>query len=214
VNADLIFLQEVQGEHKSKSEIHPGWPDCSHFEHLADTVWPHFAYGKNAIYEGGHHGNAILSKFPIEEWKNFNISTNKYEQRGVLHARLKIPGIKKQVDCMSLHLDLLKSGRKRQIESILKIIKENITSDGPLILGGDFNDWSQAISKEMEKNLSVKEAYKAIYGKYPRTYPSNFPILKLDRIYFRGGDVINAIVLKEWKQASDHLALFAEFKFK
>ncbi len=37
----------------------------SQFAFLADEIWPHFAYGKNAIYSAGHHGNAILSKHPI-----------------------------------------------------------------------------------------------------------------------------------------------------
>ncbi len=57
VNADLVFLQEVVGKHRSRSNF-----QASQFEFLADSVWPHFAYGKNSIFQDGHHGNAILSK--------------------------------------------------------------------------------------------------------------------------------------------------------
>ena len=72
--ADVVFLQEVAGD--ARHDI-----DVSQFEYLADSVWHHYAYGKNAVYDNRHHGNAILSKAPIVEWKNINISTNRFEHR-------------------------------------------------------------------------------------------------------------------------------------
>ena len=66
IDADLVFLQEVVGERLSslddnnkQGETTNSYPQ---FEYLADEVWPHHAYGRNAIYQKGHHGNAILSK--------------------------------------------------------------------------------------------------------------------------------------------------------
>ncbi|MGZ3709925.1 MAG: endonuclease/exonuclease/phosphatase family protein, partial [Bdellovibrionota bacterium] len=55
--ADLVFLQEVLGEHEIHSRTVQGWPAGPQFEFLADELWPHFAYGKNAAYSAGHHGN-------------------------------------------------------------------------------------------------------------------------------------------------------------
>ncbi len=50
VSADIVCLQEVMGAH----EVHPlhveNWPDTSHYEFLADTMWSDFAYGRNAVY--------------------------------------------------------------------------------------------------------------------------------------------------------------------
>ena len=214
VNADLVFLQEVQGENHTKSALHHEWPQCSHFEYLADKIWPHYAYGKNAVYPDGHHGNAILSKFPIESWQNFDISTNKLERRGALLARLTIPGMSKPVDCVSLHLNLTKSGRTAQMQRLTAILNEHAPKTEILIIGGDFNDWSLKICREMELKLKIKEAYKSLHGSLPRTFPSDFPILKLDRIYFRGVEVKDARIIKEKKNSSDHLALFAEFNVK
>lgn len=68
---DLVLLQEVVGKHEKHT------PTTSQFEFLADGVWPHFAYGKNAVYDEGHHGNAILSLYPIVEWKNLDFQTKK-----------------------------------------------------------------------------------------------------------------------------------------
>ena len=62
---DVVLLQEIQGRHYRHETGISTWPEVTQFEFLADSIWPHYAYGKNAIYEKGHHGNAILSKFII-----------------------------------------------------------------------------------------------------------------------------------------------------
>ena len=43
------------------------------FEFLADSIWSHYAYGKNAIYQHGHHGNAILSELPFAISNNVDV---------------------------------------------------------------------------------------------------------------------------------------------
>lgn len=60
-------------------------------EALADKQWPHFAYGRNAVYDNGHHGNAILSRYPIRETSNFDVSQHSTESRGVLSCTLHHP---------------------------------------------------------------------------------------------------------------------------
>ena len=73
-DVDIVFLQEIQGRHYHHENRVSGWPGVSQFEFLADSLWPHYAYGKNAIYDKGHHGNAILSKHPFVSWENVNLS--------------------------------------------------------------------------------------------------------------------------------------------
>ena len=72
-DADLVLLQEVIGENKKLSER--GLYD-KQFEYFSDSIWEHYSYAKNAVYQYGHHGNLILSKYPITNWTNINISTN------------------------------------------------------------------------------------------------------------------------------------------
>ena len=59
VSADIVCLQEVMGAH----EVHPlhveNWPDTSHYEFLADTMWSDFAYGRNAVYPETPYCRAI-----------------------------------------------------------------------------------------------------------------------------------------------------------
>ena len=63
--ADILLLQEVVGENKDYLQHFKSTPHERQFEYLAGALWPHFAYGKNAVFPERHHGNAILSRFPI-----------------------------------------------------------------------------------------------------------------------------------------------------
>jgi len=103
LNADLMFLQEVQGGHAGNAQRFSGWPNQAQHEFLADSVWTDYAYGKNAVYDGGHHGNAILSRFPILRWDNEDISEHRFESRGLLHCEVNVPnGRSRCIACASI----------------------------------------------------------------------------------------------------------------
>lgn len=209
-NADILFLQEVLGDHQDKKRLIPDWKTAIQFEYIADSIWPHFAYGKNAVYPEGHHGNAILSKFPIIEWQNHSISTNRFEQRGLLKTRVMIPEIEKELLLCNTHLDLTQTGRDIQTDMLVKHMQDE--KNCPWILVGDFNDWNKKVSPKIEKNLDAKEVFRTLHGKYPPTFPSFLPVLSLDRIFVHNLTPIKASALKEahWKNLSDHLPLYVE----
>src|SRR5690606_13333550 len=74
VGADIVFLQEVIGAHQRHALRFPDWPPNPQYEFLADSIWSQYAYGRNAVYPHGDHGNALLSKFPIERYSNIDVS--------------------------------------------------------------------------------------------------------------------------------------------
>src|SRR6185295_19117595 len=80
VGADIVFLQEVLGSHALHAARIPNWPSGTHYEFLADTMWSSFAYGRNAVYPDGDHGNAVLSKFPIVRHENRDVSVDGTEE--------------------------------------------------------------------------------------------------------------------------------------
>ena len=47
LDADIVFLQEVQGLHERHAEAHEDWPDEPQHEFLAEDVWEDHAYGRN-----------------------------------------------------------------------------------------------------------------------------------------------------------------------
>ncbi|MBX3710032.1 MAG: endonuclease/exonuclease/phosphatase family protein [Gammaproteobacteria bacterium] len=201
LHPDIILLQEICGYQ---------------FDLFANGRWPHFTYGKNAIYPKGHHGNAILSKFPILFTENIDLSTNHYEHRGLLHAVIYLAEKNAFMHLLCVHLGLFKSDRKKQLEKIAHFIIENIPDHEPLILGGDFNDWSGIATDPLVNKLSLQEAFLSSAGSYAKTFPAWAPVLKLDRIYHRGFDTYQAyrIIHKPWKILSDHIALEAFLKLK
>ncbi|HEX4924033.1 MAG TPA: endonuclease/exonuclease/phosphatase family protein [Bdellovibrionales bacterium] len=216
VHADLVLLQEVQGDHSEKKTKVKNWPSVSQFEFLADRLWPHYAYGKNSVYAKGHHGNAILSKYPISFSENVNISTNRFERRGMLHAILEVPELGTHVHAICVHMDLLQAGRERQIQKLIERIHAVVPHDAPLIIGGDFNDWREKSSEALHTELGLEEVFQVRCGSHARTFPVWFPFLRLDRIYYRGVHVqdVQCLTGKPWNSLSDHAALFADVLVK
>lgn len=213
VDADLVFLQEVIGLRNGGVSKPTDRDIEAQFEYLADEVWPHFAYGKNAIYEDGHHGNAILSKYPIESFFNLNISTNRWERRGLLHAKVRV-SLEQSFDAFALHLNLLGKSRLLQIEQVCRYISREISAGQPVVLGGDFNDWQKKLSINLKNSVELYEAHRKLHGDYAKTFPSRVPFFCLDRVYCRGFEPIVSRVLTGgvWNKLSDHLPLYVELK--
>ncbi len=211
VEIDIVFLQEVMGKEKSGNSTSE-MKTQAQFEFLADTLWPHFAYGQNAVFKESHHGNAILSRYPIKWHNNINLSTNRLEKRGLLHAIIAIPGVKDPLHCFNVHLNLFERGRQNQLPGLVNYFHKEVSAKYPFILAGDFNDWTQRLSKQLEKKIEVKELFNSCHGKHAKTFPSHLPILKLDRIYGRGVKAVKAQVLKgkEWRSLSDHAPILVE----
>ncbi len=213
---DIVFLQEVVGGEKTDETTSDPAITSSQFEYLADSIWSHFSYGKNSVSSKGHFGNAILSKFPIRSFSNADISTNRFEKRGMLYAEIELPESNDILHCFNVHLNLVHRGRAHQTKKICELIKSKVASNDKIILAGDFNDWPSRLSILIENEIAAHESFKCLHGSYATTYPSYFPILKLDRIYARNLRCHSAILLngKKWAKLSDHLPLYCEFMFK
>lgn len=209
--ANLVFLQEVVGDNERHRRRHKQWPADTQLEFLADTVWTHHAYGKNAIYQHGHHGNAILSEQPFVAWDNIDVSVHHFSQRGFLHGELD-----GGIHLVCLHLGLLENERRRQTEQLVHYLSHNIDEQAPLIIAGDLNDWRKRCHRLLTEKLGMEEAYEVIHGQCAKTYPLVFPVLPMDRIYLRGFNVRSCERLhgSGWRQFSDHCGLITDLTLK
>lgn len=212
-DADIVLLQEVQGQNTLHQQKIINWPNESQFEFLADQIWPHFSYGQNAVYNHGHHGNAILSKFPILWNENIDISTNPFEKRGLLHTTIKAPSWPREMHILNGHLNLLEGGRQIQLQTLCQRVREHVPAKAPLIMGGDFNDWGQKASTIIYQQLHSLEVFQTLFQDHAKTFPSFYPLLKLDRLYYNNLQALFAQVLKgeKWNRLSDHLPIGAIF---
>jgi len=208
---DIVFLQEVQGLNQRYALRFAGAPSVPQHEYLAGEEWQH-VYGRNAVYDHGHHGNAILSRFPFISFENEDVSDHRFERRGLLHCVVSVPGWRRNLHCVCVHLSLHERGRGRQLEAISGRLEELASRELPIIVAGDFNDWRHRATAILERKLGMTEVSVAQHGRAARTYPSVFPVLRLDRIYVRGFRVLASTVHrgKPWSLLSDHLAVSAE----
>ncbi len=211
LQADIVFLQEVSGRHDAHALRHGNWPSQAQHEFLADEVWQDHAYGRNAVYDGGDHGNAILSRFAILRWENQDVSSHRFESRGLLHAEIGVPGWPEPLHCVCVHLALTARGRGRQLEHLRQRVERMVPANAPLIVAGDFNDWHwrHRAAHEFAHPLNMQEVFEADGGRPALSFPALLPLLRLDRIYVRGFRVRGASVQRGrgWRHSSDHRAL-------
>ena len=211
LGSDLVFLQEVHGTQERHAARYADWPSAPQYEFLADAMWQDFAYGRNAVYDAGHHGNAILSRYPIVRWDNEDVSSHRFEQRGLLHCEIEIPGWPQTLHCVCVHLALTARGRGIQIQKLRQRIERWVPQDAPLIVAGDFNDWHwrHRATHELAHPLNMHEVFELLHGAPARSFPAAMPVLRLDRIYVRGFRVSHAYVHhgRAWSRISDHAAL-------
>jgi endonuclease/exonuclease/phosphatase family metal-dependent hydrolase len=211
VSADLVFLQEVLGTHESHARRHRNWPETPHYEFLADSMWGAFAYGRNAVYPDGDHGNAVLSKYSIQRYHNLDVSVPGPERRGLLHCELEVPG-QSEVHAICVHLGLLESHRQKQLGLLCELI-QSLPVDARIVVAGDFNDWRLRASNRL-RACGLVEVFEHSHGQCARSFPARLPLLRLDRIYVRNVNLQYARVLSHtpWPHLSDHLPLAAEVR--
>jgi len=211
-DADLVFLQEVLGSHRHHGRRHPNWSEVPQYEFLADSLWPVFAYGRNAVYPDGEHGNALLSKYPIVRHENLDISIKGSEQRGLLHSILALPEAI-ELHAICVHLGLDERQRRQQIQLLCRLL-ESLPSNAPVIVAGDFNDWRCRADAQLA-GCGLHEVFTEAHGKPARSFPARWPLLCLDRIYLRNARAHQPKVMsrKPWTHLSDHLPLAVEVRW-
>lgn len=203
VDADVVFLQEVVGDNQIGR---------SQYEFLADSIWSDHAYGRNAVTDLGHHGNAVLSRYPITQWRNHDISIAQREPRGLLYCSLAIPYHPRPLHAFCVHLGLREDERRRQLHALAALVEPVTTWSEPVIVAGDFNDWRHAGHHHLLSETDLQEVHALANGRLPRTFPARWPVLALDRIYVAQtrDHVPLRLPNRPWARLSDHAPLAAE----
>jgi endonuclease/exonuclease/phosphatase family metal-dependent hydrolase len=159
LDADILFLQEVVGVHEGHAARHGNWPAKPQHEFIADTTWHEVAYGRTAIYRHGHHGNAVLSRYPITAQENIDISAHPFESRGLLHCAIRIAENEPVVHCISSS-GLSSAGASGKIKTCARDPRDG--ADGcPAQMSGDFNTGGWA-NRMLVEALGVHEVFEAV----------------------------------------------------
>lgn len=207
VRSDLVFLQEVEGGAGPAGAATVG----AQYEFLADRIWSDHAYGRNAVAEDRHHGNAVLSRFPVLRSCNHDVSLPGAEPRGLLHCVLERPAGLHDLHVMCVHLGLTEAHRRHQLMRLCETVRREVPADAPLVVAGDFNDW-RSRANALLRPCGLSEVFHHAHGRHARSFPARRPLLRLDRIYVRGVAAHRPLPMprQPWSRLSDHAPLAAE----
>jgi endonuclease/exonuclease/phosphatase family metal-dependent hydrolase len=204
LDADIIALQEIYAvcdEHQGQVEA------------IADKLSLNPAFGCTRHHKGRPYGNAILTRWPILQSRDMDISWGPRERRGCIRADIKTP--KGTLHVYNIHMGTRFFERRHQVRRFLASRQLHEDLEGPRVLVGDFNEWIKGLTTRMlsEKFESLNLALHI--GKR-RSYPGFLPFLHLDHIYFERPlhvDKAELIRTRRAKVASDHLPLAATFEW-
>ncbi len=207
---DIVLLQEVDSMARRSNADRQ-------VDLLGDLLgYRHRTYFPNVrLRRGGEYGNAILSRFPLSEASNVDLTIPPKKRRSVLHARCRVRlanGSGKRARTLhlyNLHLGLSGAERKVQLRMFLESHPfVGLHQRTPTMVAGDFNDLWGTLGRKMLSPAGFRGI-----GRPIRTFPAWAPLRALDSVYVRGDVTIqNAFRgrLAVARRASDHLPLIAD----
>jgi len=202
IEAEVIALQEVVGA---------GPRGSSQIEEIGASLGMGWVMATVRHLRGHHFGNAVLSRLPIRQHHEHDLSWKTCEPRGVQRVDIAVDGSTLHV--YNVHLGTAILERRHQASRLAALVCDRHVT-GPKLVLGDFNEWMRGLATTLlsEKLESVDLRN---YMRRRRTYPGLFPILHLDHIYYAGRLEIVHIHLPRTRLslvASDHLPLVADIR--
>jgi endonuclease/exonuclease/phosphatase family metal-dependent hydrolase len=215
LDADVVALQEVL--HHAEE---PGAGE--QLRRIAGSLPGYqMAFAAARLHRGAPYGNAILSRLPLLENQEFDITASRREPRGGQRAAIEIaPGLVLQV--FNFHLGTGLWERRRQANLLVsEALLNHPAWMGRRLVLGDFNEWTKGLVTQllrahlMAVDLRGAENRARFYRSPFRSYPGWFPMLHLDHIYF--DPLLRLCQFRVHRSrlaliASDHVPLIAEFK--
>jgi len=209
LDVDVAMLQEVDGGAARSNRDHQ-------VELLAERLGLryHTWFPNVDVRGGGQYGNAILSRYPIIESTNLDLSIRFKKRRSALHAVLRVrhDDVDRTVHVYNMHLGLARYERRRQLRMFLDSHPfQNLHHDTPIVVGGDLNDVYGGLGE-----LLAPAGFRGIERR-PLTFPAWGPMRALDAIFVRGAmDFVRLARCDSElaRRASDHRPLVAEVKLR
>jgi endonuclease/exonuclease/phosphatase family metal-dependent hydrolase len=200
LNADVVALQEVL-DHQAQA--------------ISTELRIPFALGENRKHRGFGYGNVVLSRFPIIDSRNYDLSVRGREERGCLRADLDVAG--QVLHVFNVHLGTALIERRHQGR---KLIAPELLADSglqqPRVVLGDFNEWTTGLATRLLRS-HMQSADVRTHLHRSRTYPGVLPFLHLDHIYYDPALQLEKLSLCRTRKAlvaSDHLPLAGDFRWE
>lgn len=187
---DIALLQEMDTRpaHRDTDEDIQSLCD-SHYRNLVPSP---AVYGTH-----GWYGNAVLTRFPVVFSQTIDVSQFGRQPRNIQEVILNTE--QGMLHVLNTHKGLKRIERRDQVRKLgLHLQKPTVM---PIVVGGDFNEW-QLFSPYLHRLNEMLTPHPV-----GATFPTRWPLLRLDRFWTRPGDVVHsARVLRtpETRVYSDH----------
>ena len=195
--ADIVGLQEV--------DFNPLGDKKSHqLDYLAEATGMRAVAGPTIRRTDIEFGNALLTCREITNVRFHDLTVVRRQPRGVIDAEILCDG--KIVRVLVTHLGLALNERRRQAQSLIRILRQQRANYALTLVIGDINEWRPRGFALYSLNSHL--------GKAPsrRTFPSFFPVFALDRIWVKPRAALLQIKIANngvARTASDHLPVMA-----
>jgi endonuclease/exonuclease/phosphatase family metal-dependent hydrolase len=202
VEADVIALQEVIGA---------GAYSGGHAEVLGAALGMGWVMAPARQLRGHQFGNAVLSRFPIAQHLEQDLTWKTCEPRRLQRVDISIDG--RTLHIYNVHLGTAILERRYQAKRLAALVSDRHVS-GPKLVLGDFNEWMRGLATTL-LSAALHSVDLRSFLRRRRTYPGLFPILHLDHIYYAGRVEILDVRLPRTRLAlvaSDHLPLVADVR--
>ncbi|MFE4106740.1 endonuclease/exonuclease/phosphatase family protein [Almyronema epifaneia] len=239
IDADFVALQEVDLEAKRSYNVNQveAIAQALQFRYGAIAVnwdknyvpfptWPPSAHFGRIL-----SGQAVLSRYPVTDQERFvldKVASNPAYYNALYLDRLAqvafINVNQQRLVIINVHLEAFDTATRLQQTDYVLNLAEQYASTSPVLLLGDFNS---ALNRPEEGEKSIqrilqsdrfRSAFELADPANPAiaTFPSDQPQFKLDYIFYNPDkiEVLDARVVKEAAQASDHLPIAVQFRLR
>ncbi|MBA3393974.1 MAG: endonuclease/exonuclease/phosphatase family protein [Deltaproteobacteria bacterium] len=209
LDVDILMLQEVDaGVTRSRGD-----KQCDLLGEelgLPYRTW----YPNVNVRGGGQYGNAVLSRYPLIESSNLDLTCRFKKARSALHAVLRVrhDDVDRTIHVFNMHLGLARYERKLQLQMFLDSHPfAHLHHETPIIVGGDLNDVYGGLG-----DLLAPVGFRGIERR-PLTFPAWGPVRALDAIFVRGDLDFMRLARCDTDlatRASDHRPIVAEIRLR
>jgi endonuclease/exonuclease/phosphatase family metal-dependent hydrolase len=187
---DVVALQEIDSRGGGSNP----------FLVLQEALGGHSVGIKSIVTTDGDYGQMLISRWPwAAQPEIHDISFGEHEPRRAVVADVATKGGIYRV--IATHLGLSIGERRQQTQKLLTLAHE---PTHPSVIVGDFNDWFwvNSVRKSLAREFPARTQH--------RTFPSRWPLMRLDRIYGRDIRIVESFTDPEAKAISDHLPVIAD----
>ena len=195
--ADIIGLQEVDFNSLRAKKSHQ-------LDYLAEATGMRAVAGPTIRRADIEFGNALLTSKEITHVRLHDLTVIRRQPRGVIDAEIVCDG--KIIRVLVTHFGLALNERRRQAQSLLKILRQPKANHALTLVIGDINEWRPRGFALYSLNGHLGKAPS------PRTFPSFFPVFALDRIWVKPRGALVQVKIANHgfaRTASDHLPVLA-----